>query len=120
MKTVRKKIQKTQPVKSEATPQPSAPETIIHAQEPPPPDFLVVLAEQEPNRRELEEYSEVIRVLRDEKKFTFREIAEWLNGNNVEGDHNAVYREYTRGLHPQVAEEEAMTDVAREREEQGL
>jgi hypothetical protein len=110
----------TQPGKSEATPQPSAPETIIHAQEPPSPDFLVALAGQEPNRRELEEYSEVIRVLRNEKKFTFREISKWLSRNGLVADHNAVYREYTRGMPPQYAQQEALEDEATEREEQGF
>jgi hypothetical protein len=111
------KNKRTQPVKPEATPQPSAPVTITHEGEPFPPDILLDLAEKEPNRRELVEYGAVIRVLRDEKKFTFREIAEWLKDYNVEADHNAVYREYTRCMPDDVAHGEAMADEEVEKEE---
>lgn len=111
------KNKKTQPDKPEATPQPSAPVTITHEEEPFPPDILLDLAEKEPNRRELIEYANVICVLRDEKKFTFREIAEWLKNYNVETDHNAVYREYTRCMPEDVARDEAMADEELERNE---
>ena len=65
--------------------------------------MLLERAEQESTRRALAEYSEVIRTLRDEKNFTFREIAEWLKDYNVEADHNAVYREYTKGMPEEIA-----------------
>jgi hypothetical protein len=112
------KNKKTQPAKPEATPQPSAPVTITHEGEPFPPHILFDLAEKEPNRLELVEYADVICVLRDEKKFTFREIAEWLNNYNVETDHNAVYREYTRCMPEDVARGEALADEELEREEE--
>jgi hypothetical protein len=114
------KNKKTQLAKPEATPQPSAPVTTVHEGEPGSPFFLLGLAEQEPNRRELAEYGAVIQVLRDEKKFTFREIASWLQGHNVEADHNAVYREYTRGMPDDVAYGEAVADEETEREEGNL
>jgi hypothetical protein len=111
----------TKPAKPEATPQPSAHVTITtsHEGEPWPPDMLLERAEQEPNRRTLAEYNAVIHTLRDEKKFTFREIAEWLQNYNVEADHNAVYREYTKGMPDDVARNEAEADDQVEREEAG-
>jgi len=66
---------------------------------PAPPDVVHHAAEGEPDRRQLREYSDSIRVLR-EKGFTFREIAEWLHGYGVEADHNAVYRVYLNTNHP--------------------
>ena len=115
------KIKKTQPVTPEATPRSPAPVTITtsHEGEPWPPDMLLERAEQEPNRRALAEYGAVIQVLRNEKSFTFREIAEWLKNYNVEADHNAVYREYTKGMPDDVAHDEAEADDQVEREETG-
>jgi hypothetical protein len=120
MKTIKMKNEKTQPVKPEATPQPSAPAVISHAGEPWPPDMLLDLAYKEPNRRALADYNPVIRILRDEKKFTFREIAEWLRNYHVEADHNAVYREYTKGMPDDVAHDEALVDEHLEKQSQGL
>jgi hypothetical protein len=114
------KNKRTQPAKPEATPQPSAPaRTITHEGEPCPPDILFDLARQEPNRRVLDEYHDVIRVLRDEKKFTFREIAEWLDNHHVEADHNAVYREYTKAMPDDVAHDVALADEHTEEQESG-
>ena len=84
-----------------------------------PPDLLLERAEQESTRRALAEYSEVIRTLRDEKNFTFREIAEWLKDYNVEADHNAVYREYTKGMPEEIAISEVEADEHVEQEESG-
>ena len=56
------------------------------------------MARQEPDRREIDDNLDTIRHLRDEKGFTFREIAEWLTGNGLVTDHNAVYRAYTKRL----------------------
>jgi hypothetical protein len=52
------------------------------------------MAQEEPEKTLLSDYMETIRVLRDEKDFSFRDIAEWLTNNGVPTDHNAVYREY--------------------------
>lgn len=61
----------------------------------PSPDELLDEAEEETNHRDLATYFPVIVKLR-EKGFSFREIAVWLVKRNVEADHNAVYRVYTR------------------------
>ena len=115
------KVKKTQPVKPEATPQPAAPTTVTisHDGEPWPPDLLLEHAEQEPIRRALSEYNAVIRTLRDEKNFTFREIANWLQDHHVLADHNAVYREYTKGMPEELAIGEAEHDEHIEQEESG-
>ncbi len=56
-------------------------------------------ARGEANPRLVEDYVEAIGILRDEKRFTFREIAEWLKDRfGIEADHNAVYRAYTKGM----------------------
>src|SRR4029077_3821220 len=61
------------------------------------PEDLLEEAEQEPDHRELAEYLEVVVKLR-EKGFSFREIADWLEERNVEADHNAVYRVYSKHM----------------------
>ena len=113
------KNKRTQPAKPEATPQPSAPVTTTHEGEPWPPDMLLDAAMNEPNRRVLDEYHDVICVLRDEKKFTFREIAEWLDNHHVKADHNAVYREYTKAMPDDVAHDVALADEHIEEVEAG-
>lgn len=71
---------------------------------------------EEPDRRLLEEYGDTIRLLRDEKRFTFREIAVWLQEHGVECDHNSVYREYTKGLSDQDERSVALADAEEEHE----
>lgn len=56
------------------------------------------LACAEAPRRVVRRYGEAIRVLRDEKGFSFRRIGEWLRGQGVEADYNSVYRVYKRGV----------------------
>lgn len=58
----------------------------------------------ESDRRILDDYTGVIRVLKDEKRFTFREIAEWLRGHGIQTDHNTIYRAYRKTLPPEMAE----------------
>ena len=53
---------------------------------------------KEPDRKLLEEYIQAIKVLRDTKRFTFREIADWLKQYGVITDHNAIYRAYLKSL----------------------
>jgi len=76
----------------------SPPDVAVTHLEFPPPEYLLGEAQKEPNRKLLEDYRETIGVLRDEKGFSFREIAEWLTQNGVEADYNAVYRVYTKGM----------------------
>jgi len=70
----------------------------------PSPDRLLEIAIGEADRRILDDYADTIRVLRDDKRFTFREIAQWLKGNGVQTDHNSVYRAYRKHLPPEAAE----------------
>jgi hypothetical protein len=60
------------------------------------PQRLRAEAEKEPSRRGLEDYSEAIRVLKEAKGFSFREIAAWLQQRGLNTDHNAVWRAYSR------------------------
>jgi|SRR5580658_1417704 hypothetical protein len=101
---------------SEAKPESILIPTVIQAG-PPPPEFLLHEAMGEPDRRLLTEYGETIRVLRADKRFTFREIAEWLKGRGIECDHNSVYREYTKGMSFQ---EEKQAEFENEEDENDL
>ena len=60
------------------------------------PQQLRSEAEKEPRRRGLEDYSESIRVLKEEKGFSFREIAAWFQKRGLSIDHNAVWRTYSK------------------------
>jgi hypothetical protein len=64
----------------------------------PPPEYLLEEAMKEPDRKLLEEYIQTIKVLRDNKRFTFREIVDWLKQYGVIADHNAIYRAYLKSL----------------------
>jgi hypothetical protein len=101
----------TQEVK--AAPTPSLPVVEV---EPAPPDMVLQDALGEPDRRLLEEYGDSIRVLRDDKRFTFREIAEWLQEYGIDCDHNSVYREYTKGLSFEEERDVAYRDAMEEEE----
>jgi len=54
-------------------------------------------AQKEPSRRGLDDYVDTIRVLREEKGFSLREIAFWLQNRGVNVDHNSVWRTYSKG-----------------------
>jgi hypothetical protein len=60
------------------------------------PKQLRAEAEKEPSRRGLEDYLETIRLLKDKKGFSFREIAAWLEQHGLNTDHNAVWRTYSK------------------------
>jgi hypothetical protein len=82
-----------------------------------PPEVVAEAAREEPNVRLVADYREAIAVLRDEKGFTFREIAEWLAKNfDIEADHNAVWRAYTKGADEYQAAMAAEVDERDERE----
>ncbi len=86
----------------------------------PPPEIVLESARGEPNVRLVADYAEAIEVLRDEKGFTFREIAEWLSRKfGIEADHNAVYRAYTKGMQDVEAGVAAHEDEEDERELSG-
>lgn len=62
----------------------------------PEPRDVYDAAKGEPSRRPLQAYMDAIVELRDNKGFSFREIAEWISENAVTTDHNTVYREYKK------------------------
>jgi hypothetical protein len=62
------------------------------------PQQLLAQAEKEPSRRGLEEYADTIRVLKEDKGFSYREIAAWFQQRGLNVDHNAVWRTYSRTL----------------------
>lgn len=83
----------------------------------PPAEAVAEAARGEPNPRLVADYIEAITVLRDEKGFTFREIAQWLTKRfGIEADHNAVYRAYTKGMDDHAAAFAAIDDQEDEQE----
>jgi hypothetical protein len=72
---------------------------------PPSPEDLLMLASQETDRRSLDDYLAVITYLRNEKRFTFREIAHWLAKHGIKTDHNTIYRMYRKQLSPDEAKD---------------
>ena len=60
------------------------------------PQQLRAEAEKEPRRRGLEDYAQAIQVLKEEKGFSFREIAAWFQQRGLRIDHNAVWRAYSK------------------------
>jgi transposase len=83
----------------------------------PDPDALLQEAESENPRRILGQYNTTITVLKESKKFTFREIAEWLSERGIPCDHNSVYREYIRHMDPVDVAHSTQEDDAIEEEE---
>lgn len=76
----------------------------------PHPELVARAAAEAAAPRLLEDYIEAIRILRD-KKFTFREIAEWLGKEfGIEADHNSVWRAYTKYMDDYQAHLEAESD----------
>jgi hypothetical protein len=64
----------------------------------PAPDALLEEAQNEPKRRLISDHIDTINVLRNEKRFTFRAIAEWLTKRGIETDHSSVYRAYLAAI----------------------
>ena len=60
------------------------------------PQQVLAEAVQEPRRRGLADYQDAIRVLKEEKEFSFRDIAVWLQQRGLKVDHNAVWRAYSK------------------------
>ena len=60
------------------------------------PQQLRTEAQMEPSRRGVADYAEAIRVLKEDKGFSFREIAVWLQERGLSADHNAVWRAYSK------------------------
>jgi hypothetical protein len=60
----------------------------------PAPDAFLEEAKSEPKRKLISDHIKTINTLREEKRFTFRAIAEWLTKRGIETDHSSVYRAY--------------------------
>jgi len=56
------------------------------------PQQLRAEAEKEPRHRGLDDFRETIRILKQDKGFSYREIAAWFQQRGVNIDHNAVWR----------------------------
>jgi len=61
-------------------------------------ESLQAEAMKEPKRFMLMDFIATIKTLRDEKKFSFRAIADWLGQRGIETDHSAVYRIYLAAI----------------------
>jgi hypothetical protein len=77
-----------------------SPVTAVIQTDCPAPEAFLEEAKKEPKRILLMDYIRAIKTLRDEKKFTFRAIAEWLGERGIETDHSAVYRTYLAEIPP--------------------
>jgi hypothetical protein len=64
----------------------------------PLPNAFLEEARKEPKRKLLTDHIETINLLRKEKRFTFRAIAEWLSARGIETDHSSVYRAYLSAI----------------------
>jgi hypothetical protein len=64
----------------------------------PLPNAFLEEARNEPKRKLLTDHIETINLLRNEKRFTFRAIAEWLSSRGIETDHSSVYRAYLSAI----------------------
>lgn len=73
----------------------------------PDPNVLLEEALAEDDKHYLRPYRTTIRALR-EKKFSYRQIADWLNDRGLDVDHNSIYREHTKHMSP---EEESAQDL---------
>ncbi len=83
----------------------------------PDPEIVARAAAEAAAPRVLEDYCEAIKILR-EKKFTFREIAEWLEKEfGIQADHNSVWRAHTKYMDDYTAHMEAKEDEELERDE---
>ena len=71
-------------------------EEIVPGWNAPDPHHVFEAAQAESSRKPLQTYMDAIVELRENKGFSFREIAEWLSEIAVKTDHNLVYREYRK------------------------
>lgn len=83
----------------------------------PDPEIVARAAAEATGPRVVEDYSEAISILR-EKKFTYREIAEWLTKTfGIPADHNSVWRAHTKHMDVLKAHLLAAEDENVERED---
>jgi hypothetical protein len=91
MKT--KHAKKTRPEQSG-----SETKTVVASTPIPDPAALADAAKQEKRVIAARDYSNVIDILRNEKRFSFQKIADWLNARGVPLDNNDVYRVYVANI----------------------
>ena len=88
--------------------------TNYHPADMPHPEEVLQAAEAAVAPRVVGDYLGAIKVLRA-KKFTFREIAEWLESKfGIPADHNSVWRAYARTVSDYEAANAAEADEQRE------
>jgi len=85
------RIKKSKAAVAKATTE-KQPITAVVQSECPPPEAFLEEAKKEPKRTLLMDYIGTIKTLRQEKKFTYRAIAEWFGERGIETDHSAIYR----------------------------
>jgi hypothetical protein len=118
----RPRAKKAAPVSSEPAAPAAPPAPVVTSTYPlafdggPPPEALFHEAESEPDFRSLSQYKDSIRVLRN-KRFSYRDIADWLSERGVPADHNSVYRVYTKSLSDYDAHLEAQRVDEEDRDE---
>jgi len=100
MNTRKAKVKKT---KAAAVAKPSAPQSSSSTITPldsevPLPNAFLEEAKKEPRRQLITDHIQTINVLRDEKRLTFRAIADWLTARGIEADHSSVYRAYLAAI----------------------
>ncbi|MDR3402194.1 MAG: hypothetical protein P4L99_06810 [Chthoniobacter sp.] len=81
-----------------APPRPAPPASPAPDAEAPPIEAFLEEAKKETKRKLISDHIDTIKLLRDEKRFTFRDIAEWLTARGIETDHSAVYRAYLSSI----------------------
>jgi hypothetical protein len=73
-------------------------QTVAPATPIPDPSALAEAAKKEERVIAARDYLHVIEILRDEKRFSFRRIAAWLNERGLPLDNNDVYRAYVGSI----------------------
>lgn len=102
--------------KKKATSKPAVPTPVVSkpVETQPTPFDIAMFAEQEDDRKPAETHIRAIMILRDSKNFSFREIAEWLQGFGVKVDSNAIYRAYMNKSMEYCSSQEELDEIARE------
>jgi hypothetical protein len=72
--------------------------TVVASTPIPDPAALAAAAKEEKRVIAARDYNHVIDILRDEKRFSFQKIADWLNERGVPLDNNDVYRVYMANI----------------------
>jgi len=82
------------------------------------PSDIAMIAEREDDKKPAETHIHAIQILRDQKNFSFREIAEWLLSFNVKTDSNSVYRAYMNHAVESCQSRDELAEIEREAEQE--